>query len=127
MGSRVMAGELKPDAVIAVDVNHDFVAAPNVSDERFTPLEMGKGYTIAAGAIVSEQLNTILCSASRDAGIPFKTAAARIDAQMKPVGLTVLSEGVLEHARLESLGFAVNGRNEESPEKCWGHGCERVA
>ncbi len=72
MGSRVMAGELKPDAVIAVDVNHDFVAAPNVSDERFTPLEMGRGYTIAAGAIVSEQLNTILCGASRDAGIPFQ-------------------------------------------------------
>lgn len=71
-GSRVMAGELKPDAVIAVDVNHDYVAAPGIGDRRMQPLEMGKGFTMSVGSIASEQLNRILETTAREKRIPFQ-------------------------------------------------------
>jgi putative aminopeptidase FrvX len=72
MGSRVLAGVHRPDALIAVDVNHDFVAAPGVTEKRFPPLSMGKGFTLSNGAIVSEQLNSIIAAASDGAGIPWQ-------------------------------------------------------
>jgi endoglucanase len=71
-GSRVMAGELKPDVVIGVDVNHDYVAAPGIGDKRMQPLEMGKGFTMAVGSIASEQLNRIIESTAREHGIPMQ-------------------------------------------------------
>ncbi|MBK1735260.1 peptidase M42 [Halorhodospira abdelmalekii] len=71
-GSRVMAGELKPDALIAVDVNQDYVAAPGVGDKRFQPLSMGKGFTFSCGAITSEQLNAVLQQVARQHEIPFQ-------------------------------------------------------
>ena len=71
-GSRVMAGELKPDAVIAVDVNHDYVAAPGIGDKRMQPLEMGNGFTMAVGSIASAQLNRILETTAREQGIPMQ-------------------------------------------------------
>ena len=70
MGSRVLAGELKPDVVIGVDVNHDFKAAPGVGDKRLNPLEMGKGFTLSSGSITSAQLNSLIESAATAAGIP---------------------------------------------------------
>lgn len=72
MGSRILALGLKPDIVIGVDVSHDFVAAPGISDRRMNPNSMGAGYTISVGAIVSEQLNSIILQASDDAGIPYQ-------------------------------------------------------
>jgi endoglucanase len=72
LGSRVLAGEMRPDAVIAIDVNHDYEAAPGVGDRRFNPLAMGKGFTLAVGSIVSEALNTVIESASRESGVPFQ-------------------------------------------------------
>ncbi|MBB3189872.1 M20/M25/M40 family metallo-hydrolase [Halomonas cerina] len=71
-GSRVLAGELKPDAIIAVDVNHDYVAAPGIGDRRMQPLEMGKGFTMSVGAIASEQLNRIIETTAREHGIPMQ-------------------------------------------------------
>ncbi len=52
-GSRVLAEQFRPDVTIAVDVAHDFVAAPGISDRRYEPLEMGKGYTLTHGAVCS--------------------------------------------------------------------------
>lgn len=69
-GSRVMASELKPDAIVAVDVNQDYVAAPGVGDKRFQPLSMGKGFTYATGAIASDQLNAVLQKVAQDHAIP---------------------------------------------------------
>ena len=69
-GSAVIAGELKPDVLIGIDVNHDLKAAPGVSSRRFTPLEMGKGFTLSTGAIASEHLNSIIEIASHAKGIP---------------------------------------------------------
>ncbi|MFP4600918.1 MAG: M20/M25/M40 family metallo-hydrolase, partial [Persicimonas sp.] len=71
-GSRVMAGEMKPDAIIAVDVNHDYVAAPGIGDKRFNPLEMGKGFTMSVGSIASEQLNQIIETTANDQEIPIQ-------------------------------------------------------
>ncbi|OED35486.1 peptidase M42 [Chromatiales bacterium (ex Bugula neritina AB1)] len=71
-GSRVMAGVLKPDAIIAVDVNHDYVAAPNIGDRNMSPLEMGKGFTLSTGAIVSEQLNARIKTTALKHDIPIQ-------------------------------------------------------
>lgn len=72
MGSRVLALGLKPDVVVGVDVSHDFVAAPGISDRRMNPNTMGSGYTISVGAIVSEQLNAVFTKSSDEAGIPYQ-------------------------------------------------------
>lgn len=78
-GSRVMAGELKPDALIGVDVNHDYVAAPGIGDKRMQPLEMGKGFTMSVGSIASEQLNRIIASAANKQGIPIQRDIVGVD------------------------------------------------
>ncbi|MFB6262187.1 MAG: M28 family peptidase [Bradymonadaceae bacterium] len=71
-GSRVLAGELEPDAIIAVDVNHDYVAAPNLADERPPPLEMGEGFTLSVGSIVSEPLNAVIQETAQSEEIPYQ-------------------------------------------------------
>ena len=71
-GSAVIAGELKPDVLIGVDVNHDLKAAPGVDSQRYTPLEMGKGFTLSTGAIASEHLNSIIEIAAKAKGIPLQ-------------------------------------------------------
>ena len=71
-GSRVLAGVHKPDALIAVDVNHDYVAAPNIGDRKMTPLAMGKGFTMAVGAIISAQLNARIKTAALKHDIPMQ-------------------------------------------------------
>ena len=71
-GSRVLAGVHQPDAIIAVDVSHDYIAAPNIGDRNMTPQTMGKGFTLAVGAIISEQLNQRIKQAASDNDIPFQ-------------------------------------------------------
>jgi len=71
-GSRVLAGELRPDVLIGIDVNHDYTAAPGIGDRNMQPLAMGKGFTLATGAIASEQLNARIKRAARSADIPFQ-------------------------------------------------------
>jgi len=71
-GSRVLAGELAPDVLIAIDVNHDYVAAPGIGDRNMQPLEMGKGFTLTTGAIVSEQLNARIKAAAAEHDIPMQ-------------------------------------------------------
>ena len=71
-GSRVAAGKFQPDAIIGVDVNHDYVAAPNMSDRRPPPLEMGKGFTMSVGSIVSEPLNRAIEETAKEFNIPMQ-------------------------------------------------------
>lgn len=78
-GSRVLADRFSPDVTIAVDVAHDFVAAPGISDRRYEPVEMGKGYTLTHGAITSAALNTMITRVSVDKGIPVQHELAGRD------------------------------------------------
>lgn len=71
-GSRVQVQELRPDIIIAIDVNHDYASAPGISDRRMPPLEMGKGFTISVGAIVSAHLNQIIMETANKNEIPFQ-------------------------------------------------------
>ncbi|MEM8709561.1 MAG: peptidase M42 [Planctomycetota bacterium] len=109
MGSRVIAGEMTPDVLIAVDVNHDYAAAPGIGDRRMTPLAMGEGFTLSTGAIVSEQLNSIIEDAAAKKGIPY---------QMSVVGRDTGTDGMAavlagRDAAATSVGFPI--RNMHTP------------
>lgn len=78
-GSRVLAQEFRPDVVIGIDVSHDYEAAPNVTDKRLTPIEMGKGLTLLSGSITSAYLNTLYASVAREHGIPLQQKAVGRD------------------------------------------------
>ena len=78
-GSRVLVSEMRPDAIIGVDVNHDFVAAPGIGDKRMSPVTMGKGFTMSVGAIVSEQLNQRIETVAREHDIPIQRDAVGPD------------------------------------------------
>ncbi|MFG6667958.1 M20/M25/M40 family metallo-hydrolase [Halomonas sp. HNIBRBA4712] len=78
-GSRVLAGDLKPDALIGIDVNHDYVAAPGIGDKRMQTLEMGKGFTLSVGSIASEQLNRIIAETARQKDIPMQRDIVGVD------------------------------------------------
>jgi len=78
-GSRVLAERFRPDVTIAVDVGHDFVAAPGVSDRRYEPIAMGAGYCLTHGAVTSATLNSLITSVSVDKGIPVQHELAGRD------------------------------------------------
>lgn len=71
-GSTVLASQLQPDVILAVDVNHDYASAPGVGDKRFAPLELGKGFTLAVGAVVSASLNSLIERVAQRDGIPMQ-------------------------------------------------------
>lgn len=78
-GSRVMASSLRPDALIAVDVSHDYEAAPGVADQRFPPTRMGEGFTVSRGSVASEPLNGVIREAATAAGIPHQVGVCGRD------------------------------------------------
>ncbi len=78
-GSRVLAEQFRPDVTIAVDVAHDFVAAPGIADRRYEPVEMGKGYTLTHGAVTSAALNSMIAQVSGDHEIPVQHELAGRD------------------------------------------------
>lgn len=69
-GAAAIAGELKPDVIIGVDVNHDYDAAPGMSSRRPNTLSMSKGCTITTGAITSDYLNALFETACMNRDIP---------------------------------------------------------
>lgn len=78
-GSRVMAEHFRPDVTIAVDVAHDFVAAPGIGDRRYEPVAMGEGYTLTHGAVTSAALNSLITKVSLEKGIPVQHELAGRD------------------------------------------------
>lgn len=78
-GSRVMAEQFRPDVTIAVDVAHDFVAAPGIADRRYEPVEMGKGFTLTHGAVTSASLNSMIASVAKQNEIPYQDELAGRD------------------------------------------------
>lgn len=103
MGSRVLAGRLAPDVLIAVDVNHDYVAAPGIGDRRMPSLSMGEGFTVTTGSIVSEQLNGIIEKAAADAEIPYQISVSGRDTGTD--GMAAVFAGV--DAAATSIGFPI--------------------
>ena len=78
-GSRVLAKQFNADVTIAVDVAHDFTAAPGIGDRRYEPVTMGDGYTLTHGAVTSAALNSMLTQVSLDHGIPVQHELAGRD------------------------------------------------
>jgi endoglucanase len=78
-GSRVLAEHFRPDVTIAVDVAHDFAAAPGIGDRRYEPVTMGKGYTLTHGAVTSAALNSMLTEVSGKHEIPVQHELAGRD------------------------------------------------
>ena len=78
-GSRVLAKQFDADVTIAVDVAHDFTAAPGIGDRRYEPVAMGDGYTLTHGAITSAALNSMLTKVSLDHEIPVQHELAGRD------------------------------------------------
>ncbi|CAM4249248.1 MULTISPECIES: M20/M25/M40 family metallo-hydrolase [Vibrio] len=69
-GSTQVVGELKPDILIATDVNHDYEAAPGIGSRNMNPLKMGAGFTIGRGSVSSEYLVQTMDALCREKGIP---------------------------------------------------------
>ena len=78
-GSRVLAEHFRPDVTIAVDVAHDFTAAPGIGDRRYEPVAMSEGYTLTHGAVTSAALNSMITSVSIEHGIPVQHELAGRD------------------------------------------------
>ncbi len=71
-GATALAGEMKPDILIGLDVNHDYDAAPGIGARRMNKLAMGKGFSITNGAITSEFLNNMIEEVCRKEDIPYQ-------------------------------------------------------
>ncbi|HMP88712.1 MAG TPA: M20/M25/M40 family metallo-hydrolase [Kiritimatiellia bacterium] len=69
-GSRVLAGLLKPDILVGVDVDHDYKAAPGVGEQHYTPNTIGAGFTLSSGSITSEYVNRMIDGVCRKHNIP---------------------------------------------------------
>ena len=82
-GSRVVVAECEPDVLIAVDVNHDYEAAPIGKDERYVPLELGKGVTVGHGNVASPFLNGLIEQACLDRAIPMQRSVPYHDQEVE--------------------------------------------
>lgn len=71
-GSTQIVGELKPDILIATDVNHDYEAAPGIASRNMNPLKMGQGFTIGRGSVASEFLVQTLENLCHKKDIPYQ-------------------------------------------------------
>ena len=69
-GAAALAGELTPDVIFSIDVNHDYDAAPGMSSRRPNSLAMGKGCTVTHGAVTSDFLNALFEQSCLEEGIP---------------------------------------------------------
>jgi len=78
-GSRVLAGVLKPDVLIGVDVDHDYKAAPGVGDQRYTPVTIGNGFSISTGSVTSEYVNGVMMKTCKKHDIPFQRSPSGRD------------------------------------------------
>ena len=102
-GSRVLAEHFRPDVTIAVDVAHDFVAAPGISDRRYEPVSMGAGYTLTHGAVTSSSLNSLITQVSNANDIPVQHELAGRDTGTDAMAAVLASI----NSAAASLGFPI--------------------
>ncbi|MGQ0614536.1 MAG: peptidase M42 [Planctomycetaceae bacterium] len=110
LGSRVLAQEFRPDAVIAIDVAHDYKAAPGVADKRHTPNAMGQGFTLAAGAITSAWLNSFIARVAREQAIPMQWKVVGKDTGTDAMAAVLASID----AAAASIGFPIRNMHTAS-------------
>lgn len=109
-GSRVMAGEMKPDVIIGVDVAHDYRAAPGRKDKHDPDLHMGGGFTLSRGSIANTTLNNVFMDVAREHGIPI---------QHSPVGRDTGTDAMAAvlaavDAAATSIGFPIRNMHTAS-------------
>ncbi|MCF6277074.1 MAG: peptidase M42 [Candidatus Magasanikbacteria bacterium] len=78
-GSMVAVENFKPDILIAIDVSHDYVNTPNILWRNFPETEIGNGFTVVCGAMISPILNNILITESKKKSIPYQTVICSRD------------------------------------------------
>ncbi|MFT5905258.1 MAG: putative aminopeptidase FrvX [Cryomorphaceae bacterium] len=71
-GATAIAGEMKPDILIAADVNHDYDAAPGLGAKKMNALTMGKGFSITGGSVTSDYLCTFIEKSCQAKDIPYQ-------------------------------------------------------
>lgn len=69
-GATAIAGEMKPDILIGIDVNHDYRAAPGLFGKNMNPQTMGQGMTLTNGSITSDYLISMIQKSTSKAGVP---------------------------------------------------------
>jgi len=102
-GAMAVAGELKPDVIIGLDVNHDYDAAPGIGSKRMNAQTMGKGFTITNGSITSEFLNNMIETVCRDSNIPYQ-----MDLSGRDTGTDAMAAALAGFdAAATSIGFPI--------------------
>ncbi|WP_413283181.1 M20/M25/M40 family metallo-hydrolase [Vibrio sp. MA40-2] len=109
-GSTQVVGELKPDILIATDVNHDYEAAPGIGARNMNPLKMGKGFTMTRGSVASEFLVQTLERVCREQKIPYQLDFAGRD--MGTDGMAAALAGV-DSAAI-SIGYPIRNMHTSS-------------
>jgi len=71
-GSRVLVESLRPDVLMAVDVNHDYESAPIGKEAKNPPLALGSGFTLGHGSIASYGVTSLIEKAAVSRGIPYQ-------------------------------------------------------
>jgi putative aminopeptidase FrvX len=68
-GSRMLAAQLQPNVIIGVDVNHDYDAAPGITDRKMYNLTMGEGCTLTNGATHNYELVSLMHAVAVEANV----------------------------------------------------------
>lgn len=71
-GSRVAVGVHRPDILVATDVTHDFVAAPDLGDRRMPPVSLGSGAVITSGTVHSYPVVNLARRVAADHALPLQ-------------------------------------------------------
>ncbi len=90
-GSRIMAQELRPDILMAIDVTHDYKAAPGVSEQRFPETTIGGGVALETGSITSPYLNSILRNLATKNKLPLQIQSCGRDTGTDAMGPVLAS------------------------------------
>ena len=103
LGSAAIAGELRPDILIGVDVNHDTRAAPGVAARNMTPLGMGEGMTLTNGSITSDYLNGLILKSAKRIGAP-----VQVDTSGRDTGTDAMAAALAGFdSAATSVGFPI--------------------
>ncbi len=85
-GSRIMAHKIEPDILMAIDVTHDYKAAPGVGEQRFPETTIGGGVALETGSITSPFLNSLLRKIAAKEKLPLQIQSCGRDTGTDAMG-----------------------------------------